>query len=197
MHLYSIVLCALAALVPFEKDGKWGYRDNGNVVISPRYELAREFSREGIAAVVDEKGWAYIDRAGRTVIRPLVVDNGPDYFREGLARFRRDGKVGFFDRRGKVVLQPAYTFAMPFFEGRAAVCEGCAEVEKGEHREVTGGKWGFLDRGGRLVIPLRFSEAGNFETGRARVRAGTTRHVIGPDGSTELPGSPRSTSGRQ
>ncbi|MFB3829195.1 MAG: WG repeat-containing protein [Bryobacteraceae bacterium] len=188
MHLFSAVLCALAALVPFEKDGKWGYRDNGNVVISPRYELAREFSREGIAAVVDQEGWVYIDRTGRTVIRPLVVDNGPDYFREGLARFRRDGKVGFFDRRGSIAIQPAYTFAMPFSGGRAAVCEGCAEVENGEHREVAGGRWGYIDRTGRLVIPLEFSQAGNFEKGRARVRRGPDQLVIGMDGRPAKPG---------
>jgi hypothetical protein len=42
--------------------------------------------------VVDDDGWAYIDTAGRAVIRPLVVDNGPDYFREGVARFRRNAK---------------------------------------------------------------------------------------------------------
>jgi hypothetical protein len=183
MHLFSVVLCALATLVPFEKDGKWGYRDNGgNVVISPRFEMAREFSPEGIAAVVDEQGWAYIDKAGRIVVRPLVVDNGPDYFREGVARFRRDGKVGFFDRRGKVVIQPGYAYAMPFFEGRSAVCENCAEIEEGEHRSVRGGKWGFIDRGGQLVIPLQFAEAGNFEHGRARVRVGANWRFVGKNG---------------
>jgi hypothetical protein len=192
MHLHSLVLCALAVLVPFEKDGKWGYRDNsGNVLIQPRYELAQEFSPEGIAAVVDEKGWAYIDKAGRPVVRPLAVDNGPDYFREGVARFTRDGKVGFFDRSGKVVIQPVYAFAMPFFEGRAAVCEGCAEIQEGEHRSVRGGTWGFIDRGGRLVIPLRFAEAGNFENGRARVRAGAKWQYVGKDGKVAPQAVPR------
>src|SRR5512142_1792512 len=148
MCLYTVVLCALAALIPFEKDGKWGYRSSGGeVIIPPRYEMARAFSG-GIAAVVDDQGWAYIDHAGRVVLRPVVVDNGPDYFREGLARFRDNAKVGFFDRSGKVVIQPRYAYAMPFSEGRAAVCEGCAEIEEGEHRAVRGGKWGFINPGG-------------------------------------------------
>jgi hypothetical protein len=181
--LHSIVVFALVALIPFEKDGKWGYQDNaGKVVISPRYQIAREFSREGMAAVVDDQGWAYIDEAGRTVIRPLVLDNGPDYFRDGVARFSRNGKVGFFDARGKVVIQPVYAYAMPFSEGRAVVCDGCAEIEQGEHRSVKGGKWGFIDRRGQLVIPLRFSEAENFENGHARVRTATNWHYIGRDG---------------
>ena len=192
MHPYLVVLCALAALVPFQKDGKWGYRDNaGKVVIAPRYETALEFSPEGIAAVVDEKSWAYIDTAGRIVVRPLVVDNGPDYFREGVARFRRDGKVGFFDRRGKVLIQPGFTYAAPFFEGRAAVCEGCTEIEEAEHRSARGGKWGFIDRSGKPVIALEFEEAGNFENGRARVRAGANWQYIGKDGKVAPQKAPR------
>jgi hypothetical protein len=183
VHVHSIILCALAVLAPFEKDGKWGYRDNaGKVSISPRYEMAREFSAEGIAAVVDQDGWAYIDRTGKVLLRPLVVDNGPDYFREGVARFSRGSRVGFFDTRGKVAIQPVYAHAMPFSEGRAAVCEGCTEVDEGEHRVVKGGKWGFIDRSGRVVVPLQFAAAGSFEKGRARVRAGTNWQHIDKDG---------------
>jgi hypothetical protein len=78
----------------FEEGGKWGYRDGkGRVVVQPRFIFANEFSTEGIAAVVDEKGWAYIDRKWNILIRPFVVDNGPDYFKEGLARFTADNKL--------------------------------------------------------------------------------------------------------
>ena len=182
------MLYALAALVPFENDGRWGYRDDGgNVVIAPQYQVAQEFTSGGIAAVVDGQGWAYIDRSGRVVVRPLAVDNGPDDFREGLARFRGSGKVGFFDRRGRVAIRPAYAFAMPFFDGRAAVCNGCVEAAEGEHHVVRGGKWGFIDRRGRLVIPLAFAEAGSFENGRARVRSGAVWRYIGRDGKPAPP----------
>jgi len=166
-------------LAPFEKDGRWGYKDSaGKVVIPPHYQVAQEFSREGIAAVVDQQGWAYIDTGGSVVIRPLVVDNGPDYFAEDLARFTRAGKVGFFDRHGRVAVEPSYDYAMPFSEGRAAVCQGCAPTQDGEHRAVRGGRWGFIDRRGVLVVPLRFEQADSFEGGRARVRlGGQWRHV--------------------
>ncbi len=183
MHTGSMFVFALAILVPFQKDGKWGYREKGgSVAIPPRYQMAREFSAQGIAAVVDEQGWAWIDHTGQVLVRPLVIDNGPDYFREGVARFRRDGKVGFFDRHGKIVIKPGYEFAMPFFEGRAAVCDGCAEVEEGEHRAVRGGKWGYIDAGGKLVVPLQFVEAGNFVKGHARVRSASGWQEIGVDG---------------
>lgn len=171
----ALLLVATAAAqhpVPFEKDGQWGYKNpGGRVVIPPRFKLAEPFSSEGLAAVVDARGWAYIGPSGGVVIRPLVVDNGPDYFREDLARFRRDGKVGFFDRTGKVVLQPEFDFAMPFSEGLAAVCQGCREVAAGEHTALEGGTWGFIDRRGLLVIPLQFERVESFKDGRARVRS--------------------------
>jgi len=173
MHGVALLLSVLAMLTPFEKGGKWGYKDTaGKVVIPPRYQVAQEFSPEGIAAVVDQKGWAYIDARGSILIRPLVVDNGPDYFAENLARFASDGKVGFFDRHGKVAIDPVHEFAMPFSEGRAAVCRGCSPTQQGEHRVVQGGLWGFIDRRGALVIPLQFEEAASFDGGSARVRLG-------------------------
>ena len=160
-------------LLPFEKNGRWGYKTaQGKVAIEPRFAIAKAFSSEGIAAVVDEEGWAYINRSGRIVIRPFVFDNGPDYFAEGLARFTADGKFGFFDKRGRVVIQSRFSFAKSFSESRAAVCDGCRDIAEGEHRRVQGGRWGFINRAGDLVIPLQFEEAGSFQKGRARVKLG-------------------------
>ena len=157
--------------IPFEEDGRWGYKDaQGKVVVTPRFLLAEEFSPEGLAPVVDDNGWAYINAQGRVVIRPFVVDNGPDYFSEGLARFTRKGKFGFFNERGKVVIPPKYDFASPFSEGFAAFCAGCREEPSGEHRIVKGGKWGFINRQGEIVIRPRFDEVEVFQGGRARAK---------------------------
>jgi hypothetical protein len=182
--LLPLLFSMMAVLAPFEKDGKWGFKDSrGNVVIAPRYQMAQEFSPEGIAAVVDEKGWAYIDAGARVVIRPMAVDNGPDEFSEGLARFRQGGKVGFFDRRGKVAIRPRFAFAQPFSEGRAAVCDGCVEKKEGEHHALRGGRWGYIDSRGQLVIPLQYEEAQPFENGRARVRLGAAWQVVDKSGT--------------
>ena len=191
------LLCGLAgqersasqpSLTPFEKDGKWGYAGSrGEVVIPPRFLIAQDFSSEGIAAIVDQAGWAYIDRTGAVIIRPFVFDNGPDYFREGLARFTEGGKFGFFDRTGKIVIRPTFTFARPFSGGLAAVCEGCKEEAAGEHRLVRGGKWGFIDRKGVLVVPPKFDEAEDFRGGSARVKAGGKWQRI--DRKGKAPGS--------
>ena len=188
MHFPSCFFLVLALFfaqpVPFKSGEKWGYKDSvGRIVISPRFEVALEFSAEGLAGVVDSRGWAYIDPAGRVVIRPLVVDNGPDYFEEGLARFRDGGKIGFFDQRGKIVIQAKYAFARPFSEGLAAVCDSCKDVRQGEYTAVTGGTWGFIDTRGVLVIPLQFQEAMSFDNGRAKVRVSGVRKIIDKKGA--------------
>jgi hypothetical protein len=182
MHLdccFLILTMFFAYPVPFKKGDKWGYRDSGgSIVISLRFEVALAFSAEGLAGVVDSQGWAYIDPTGRVVIRPVVVDNGPDYFEEGLARFGTGGKIGFFDKKGKVVIQAKYAFARPFSEGLAAVCDSCKEVREAEYTAVAGGKWGFINTHGALVIPHQFEDATSFENGRAKVKvAGSWRYI--------------------
>lgn len=177
--LLAGVLLASELPVPFEQDGKWGYRNARGIVVPPRLQQARPFSPEGIAAVVDDQGWAYIDATGKLLVRPYVFDNGPDYFRQGLARFTGAGKFGFFDRRGRVAIPAKFDFAAPFSEGLAAVCEGCKEVRLGEHSVRQGGRWGFIDRSGALVIPARFEEARQFENGRAKVKLNGRWQSIG------------------
>jgi hypothetical protein len=164
-------LHAQERFIPFEQGGKWGYQNaNGKVAIPPRFSVANEFSPEGIAPVVDEQGWAYIDVRGKILIRPFIVDNGPDYFQEGLARFVESGKFGFFNQKGQVVIQPRFDFAAPFSEGLAAYCTGCQMKPEGEHRLVEGGIWGYMDPKGKAAITPRFEATENFASGKARVK---------------------------
>ncbi|MBD3241190.1 MAG: hypothetical protein GF331_11440 [Chitinivibrionales bacterium] len=142
---------------PFEQDDQWGYRyADGRVAVEPQFIMAQPLASGGLAAVVDDSGWVYIDISGNKVIRPHVLDNGPDYFAEGLARFTRDGLFGFFDTTGTVVIEPSYEFAQPFTDGLAAVCTGCSLRVVDEHTEVVGGTWGFVDTGGTVVVPLDY-----------------------------------------
>jgi len=121
------------------------------VVIAPGFHLAGEFSTQGIAPVVDEKGWAYIDLQGQVLLRPFVFDNGPDPFSEGLARFVEQGRMGFFNKQGQVVIPARFTFAEPFVNGLAAFCEDCEKRYYGEHWSMEGGRWGCIDRQGQVV----------------------------------------------
>jgi hypothetical protein len=170
-------------LTPFEAGNFLGYRNaRGETVLEPRYIVAGPFNAHGIAAVVDEKGWAYIDRKGSVVIRPYVIDNGPDDFKGGLARFRSGSKFGFFNERGEISIQAKFDFAGPFQEGRAPFCKGCREKKEGEYSWFSGGTWGFIDRQGTPVIPAAFEEVEAFHKGKARVREGGKWFFIDPAG---------------
>ena len=158
-------------LIPFEQAEKWGYKDSsGRVVIDPQFEIAEEFSAEGIAAVVDDKGWAYIDKTGNVLVRPFLYDNGPDPFAEGLARcIGSDGKIGFFDEKGQIAIPAQFQAAFPFQEGFAAVCIGCREERIGDARVTRDGKWGYVNHQGQIVIKPQFDSAFPFHEGMAVV----------------------------
>ena len=176
---------AMEPLFPFEDPTThlWGYLNaRGAVVIAPRFSVAQDFSNRGIAAVADESGWKLIDRKGRVLIRPYLLDNGPDPFQEGLARFKEAGKFGFFNERGKVIIPARFAFAAPFSEGRAVFCQGCRELAEGEHRSMQGGLWGFIDRKGRIVITPRFDKAESFQRGKARAMLNGRWITIDPHG---------------
>jgi len=129
-----LVLCE-----PFfdEQIEQYGYLDcDGAVAVPAIYRFAYEFNEGGIAAVADESGWYYIDRSNQFVIKPMLYDNGPDYFSDGLSRFVKDGKYGYFDEFGKIVIEAQYDFAWPFKNGKAQVGEDCQFVPDGEHTAV-------------------------------------------------------------
>ncbi len=141
------------ALDPFEQDGRFGYRmADGVAVIEPKYTHALAFTAEGIAAVVDQHGWLYIDRTGKALLRPHVVDNGPDYFNEGLARFVSQGKFGFMDTRARIVIEATFAYAEPFTRGYALICEDCRPQRSGEHSGMSGTRWGVIDLAGNVVV---------------------------------------------
>ncbi|MCP4437506.1 MAG: WG repeat-containing protein [Aureispira sp.] len=167
---------AVGALVVFEdeSDQKFGYKDEkGTLILEPKYAMAMDFEN-GIAPVVDDEGWAYINEKGEVLLRPFVFDNGPDYFEGGLARFKENNKIGFMDDHGKKVIPANFDFAWPFKTETTSACNGCKEEfadETGEHKVIRGGKWGLIDKTGNWVIPCEYDEIKGFgeeETGEVR-----------------------------
>ncbi|MCK5032971.1 MAG: WG repeat-containing protein [Calditrichia bacterium] len=158
-------------LFVFESLGKYGFKNKLDVeIIAPKFNFAQDFSKHGIAAVVEDSGWVYINKKGEKIIRPHVVDNGPDYFSFGLARFELKNKFGFFDEKGDVVIKSKFDYARPFADRKAAVCKDCQFKENGEHLEIINGKWGFINLKGKLIIPYIYDEVGDFENGYADVK---------------------------
>jgi hypothetical protein len=127
-----------------------------------RAHLKRMQFTDGLAAVLVRDKVFYVNKAGKAV-RVLVFENGPDYFAEGLARAVAKNKVGFVNRKLRVVIKPAYDFAFPFDQGRAAVCTGCKAVPQGEHVSIEGGTWGAIDKAGTVVIPLELTREALFQ----------------------------------
>lgn len=171
------------ALELFEGEGGLsGYRTAaGEVVIPAKYSMASPFV-DAVAAVLSDKGWVFIDAAGKVFATPFLFDNGPDEFVDGRARVVEGDEYGFLASTGELVVPPKWSFVTAFSGGYGAVCEGCKREDSGEHFVMSGGKWGYVDAAGKLVIPPRFDEAGPFVDGRATVKEGGRELVIGPDG---------------
>lgn len=142
-----LLAAALSLCTPFldVSAGLYGYRGcSGEVGLPATFLNAEAFNACGIAAVLDMEGWRYIDRSGRSLVRPMVFDNGPDDFSEGLARYVDGGKYGYFDRCGKVVIPAQYDFALPFEGGKARAGFDCTfppADAAGEHRGYACKRW--------------------------------------------------------
>ncbi|MBK6608513.1 MAG: WG repeat-containing protein [Leptospiraceae bacterium] len=164
MNLFSLFLLLpifnpiLAFPVSFEQNGLFGFKDKkGKVIIKPQYEMANSFSESGIAAVVVDGKWHFINLKGEKLARAFNFDNGPDYFNSGLARILDSkGKFGYMDEKGKIVIKPRFDFASPFERSIARVCMGCKiDKSKDEHGEIIGGTWYLINKRGNILRSLK------------------------------------------
>lgn len=172
------------------KDDLVGYvREDGRVVIEPRFREAGGFLN-GVASVIDRDGEnCLIDTSGKSIIKGF---QDCKEFREGLAPIRIGEKWGYVNLAGEYVLQPQYAEAFRFSAGRAKVRD-----TKGPQWQIdrTGGtcsahratasiegrwfvhddeadKWGYVDANGQLVIPYQFDDAFQFSDGLGCVSVG-------------------------
>lgn len=111
-------------LIPFKSgNGKYGFRneDNNSIVISAKYNYAREFNDLGLALVMnDDYLYGFINRIEEFVI-PYKWEDAGD-FSEGLAKVKDENdKYGFIDRTGKVVLPCKWKYVSSFYKGQAVV----------------------------------------------------------------------------
>lgn len=148
------------ALFPVRVNGKGGYIDiEGNLVIKPQFDVARDF-REGLGGVRVGDKCGYIDRNGEFIIKP-ILEYASD-FSEGLAAVMPSGsnKWGYMDKAGNMVIDPCFeeeSFWSDFSEGLSA-----AKIN---------GKWGYIDKTGNWVINPGFEHACSFSEGLACVKA--------------------------
>ncbi|GEM_PF-1198916 len=110
--------------------------------------------REGLAPLVKDKRFGYIDKTGTFIIPPQYDFAFP--FSEGLAVIIDDGKYGYIDRSGKVVISPSFYEAGNFNDGLAPV-------------QTENQKWGYINKTGQFVIEPKYKAAYPFSEGLAFV----------------------------
>ena len=136
------------------------------------YQRARPF-RAGLAPVMKEGKWGFINNRGSTVIPFIFDDVLPQHFKFGLAAAKLEGRWGFIDHSGFFAINPVYEEVRPFAEGLAPV--------RVEHR------WGLIDLGGRLRLPPTWDEVGQFVNGLAPARLNGQAGYINSSGGGPSP----------
>ena len=118
-----------------------------------QFQRDKGFS-EGLAYVVVNGKWGFIDQTGAVIIKPQFDDVG--CFKNGMAPVEKNGKWGYVDRTGNVVIDFTWDWACDFYEGRALV--------------MLNKRWGYIDANGNAVIKPQFGRAHSFSDGLALVR---------------------------
>ena len=98
-------------LVTLKKDDKWVLADiNGNLLTTFEFEYdSPYFYSNGLAAVIKDGKYGYIDTTGKTVI-PCEYDYVNNYFHEGLVEVIKDGKYGLINEDGKIIVPFVYEY---------------------------------------------------------------------------------------
>jgi uncharacterized caspase-like protein len=135
--------------------GKCGFVNNqGEVVIAPQYENAKDFS-ETLAAVAYNGQYGYMNYNGKFVIPPSFED--AEHFSEGLAAVKVNGLYGYINTKGSFQINPIYEEAQPFNNGLAKVKQN--------------GKYGIINNRGDLAVVAQYDWVFDFSEGLAVVES--------------------------
>ena len=142
---YQFISChyeGLAAVMPKNKWGKWGFIDKkGKVVIRPIYDHVYRFSN-GKTTVVKNDKCGVINTKGEMIIKPQF-DMIDKFAANGLAIVKINDKYGYIDTTGTIVFEPKFNKATAFSENNFA----CVKTDN---------KWGIIDNTGKWVMEPQF-----------------------------------------
>lgn len=138
-------------LVRFERNKKYGFRDESNkVVVSPIYDYATDTIRS-LGGVSNKDGWAVINNKGQVLTDFIYKggvgnSNGFDLVPVTMASgFMNVNQYhGIVNKYGKEVVTPHYSFV---------------EIQSNDLAVVDDyGKYGIINSSGQLVLPLQYSK---------------------------------------
>jgi hypothetical protein len=165
-------------------DGKLqGFVSANGDVIEPQFQQAGDFGH-GLAPVRAKRGFGFIDKTGKTAIKPTWAWADPFY--DDLAAVNVGGKVkkggyqpsggrwGAITIAGEIAVEPAFKNRLEFREGLSPA-------------SIDGKLFGYIDRQSKWVIEPRFDAAGRMINGYASVSVGGKFGLIDPSGQECIP----------
>jgi len=141
------------------------------VIDASAFQTAGDFS-EGLAMVMVNGQFGFIDKTGQVVIEPQF--NFAYSFSEGLAAVEMNRQFGFIDQTGQMVIEPQFDFAHNFSEGLAAV--------------TVNNRMGFIDETGQMIIEPTLVYALDFAEGLAFADTGDQTGFINQTGALVIEG---------
>ncbi|MCR9172596.1 MAG: WG repeat-containing protein [bacterium] len=158
-------------LLPFGKEGKFGYmRNTGRVQIAAEYDYG-SFFQEGLAIVAKDEKFGFVNKRGGLQI-PCQFESASDFV-NGLSIVEKNGRFGMIDRNGAFVFKPMY-------EDLGLLSEGLSYAMVAE-------RYGYYNLSGEMAIPHLFDDAYDFKDGVAKVEIGGNQGYIDTSGSFIIP----------
>lgn len=132
------------------------------IVISPQSGISNaRKSSQGLARILVDNKWGYINKEGNIVIIPQFENAGD--FSEGLAAIVINGKLGYINKQGDMVIQPQFEYQDHAWDwGFHRFSEGLALIRKDN-------KVGYINNQGLIVISPKFDDAYPFSDGVALI----------------------------
>lgn len=192
------------------KGNKFGYvNTNLTDSIAFEYDYARPFN-EGLAAVLNNKRWYFINTKGETVVaaHPKVGNVGDMH--SGLAWMQVGKGFGFMSATSATAIAPKFIEVTDFNRGAAGVLvkdmfgiinvdgeyilkpslakiESFNELGLAKYQKAGSKRWGIVNTLGEFVTDAEYDFIGRFENGYAKVKKGYSSGMIDTTGTLVVP----------
>lgn len=190
-------LCYSEGILQFRQKDKAGYLDkNGNIVIPPQFDSARNFEN-GYASVEKKEKWGLIDKTGKQVLLPVfdflgtVAEDG--IFTCAIRIGKSERMYGLINVKSEIIIKPKYNHSHGYNEGLICYRDdnykyGYMDINenwiiKPQYDDATimkngmaavgiNDKWGIINKNGEWIIKPVYTWARSFREGLAAVYVG-------------------------